>query len=211
MRNRPLDRISLDRKHKAATAVLTFTLYLAANAHSALGQTSVPAQPTEPTHKVIPVHLDATTGDIQVGRTTYSGANPGLHLLALKRQPDSDQQDTADLIEDQTFTDANSANQFLQNVLANTGDAMVIANGVGNYGVPLKALAMNLELFGAQVDLEQVTNAIPFILIGNGGRNKGRSAATRIFNSSYRWIPGARLQHQLHIHPDRLCSLRHHS
>ncbi len=173
MRNRPLDRISLDRKHKAATAVLTFTLYLAANAHSALGQTSVPAQPTEPTHKVIPVHLDATTGDIQVGRTTYSGANPGLHLLALKRQPDSDQQDTADLIEDQTFTDANSANQFLQNVLANTSDAMVIANGVGNYGVPLKALAMNLELFGAQVDLEQVTNAIPFIFIGNGGRKKG--------------------------------------
>ena len=91
--------------------------------------------------------------------------------------------DTADLIQDQVFTDANSVNGFLQNVLANTPDALLIANGVGNYGVALSAIAKNLEQFGGQVDLEQIGGAIPFIFIGNGGRNKGgalqRGGSTR--------------------------------
>ena len=168
------------RAFKGRTAVLAFTLYLATIAHSAWGQTADPpttdpAITGEPLHTVIPVHLDPASGDIKVGRTTYHGANPGLHLLALKRQPDQDPGlwDTADVIEDQVFVDPNAANAFLQNVLANTKDAILIANGVGNYGVPVKQLAANLELFGAQVDLEQIIGTLPFIFIGNGGRNKG--------------------------------------
>ena len=124
---------------------------------------------------MIPVHLDAASGDIKVGRTTYHGANNTLHLLALKRQPDPDSNlwDTADLIQDQVFTDANSVNSFLQNVLAKNSDALLIVNGVGNYGVALSEIAKNLEQFGGQVDLEAITNSPPFIFIGNGGRNKG--------------------------------------
>ena len=177
VRNRSLNRILREGKHKAATAVLTFTLCLAASADSALGQTNNPLEPTEPVHKAIPVHLDATSGDIQVGRTIYSGANPGLHLLALKRQPQQDpnQQDTPELIKDQVVTDTTSANQFLLNLLTNTdtNDALVIANGVGNYEISVSDLAPNLERFGGQVDLEQQGGAIPLIFLGNGGLNKG--------------------------------------
>lgn len=155
--------------------MLAFTLYFAAAIHPVFGQTTDQAVPGEPLHTVIPVHLDPASGDIKVGRTTYHGANPGLHLLALKRQPDADPTlwDTADLVEDQVFTDATSANAFLQSVLANTKDAFLIANGVGNYGIALSAVANNLEQFGGQVDLEQISAAIPFIFIGNGGLNKG--------------------------------------
>jgi hypothetical protein len=173
VRNLPLNRISRDGKISAAAAALAFALYLAASAHCAFAQTTEPAQPTEPTHKVIPVHLDPVTGNIQVGRTTYSGANPGMHLLALKRQPDPNQPDAPDVVEDQVVTDKNSANQFLQNVQATASDALVIANGVGNYGFLLSDVAQNLELFGGQVDLEQNPVTAPFIFIGNGGRNKG--------------------------------------
>jgi hypothetical protein len=100
------------RAFKGRTAVLAFTLCLATTAHSAFGQTgnpptTDPAISGEPLHSVIPIHLDPASGDIKVGRTTYHGANPGLHLLALKRQPDPDitLKDTADVIEDQVVVD----------------------------------------------------------------------------------------------------------
>lgn len=175
MRNLALNRIARDGKHEAGKALITFTLCLAAIASSAFGQTTNPRPPTEPVHKAIPVHLDPTSGDIQVGRTTYSGANPGLHLLALKRQPqlDPNQQDTVDVISDQVFTDKTAANQFLTTTLANTSDALVIANGVGNYGILISDLAQSLEQFGGQVDLAQVPYTVPFIFIGNGGLSKG--------------------------------------
>ncbi len=163
--------------NKPVAAMLTLALCFAASAYSTFGQTSAapatdPPIPTEPLHTVIPVHLDPATGDIKVGRTTYHGTNPGLHMLALKRQQ-GQALDTADLIQDQVFTDANSVNSFLQNVLAKNSDAFLIVNGVGNYGVALSEIAKNLEQFGGQVDLEAITNSPPFIFIGNGGRNKG--------------------------------------
>lgn len=172
-----MTRISCGRLCKRASALLAFALCIAASGSSVFGQTPAPPTtdpriPTEPMHTVIPLHLDPAAGDIKVGRTTYHGANPGLHLLALKRQQ-GEVLDTPDLIQDQVFTDANSANAFLQNVLAKNSDALLIANGVGNYGVALSAIAKNLEQFGAQVDLEQNGDAPLFIFIGNGGRNKG--------------------------------------
>lgn len=130
---------------------------------------------TEPLKTIIPVQLDPSTGDISVGSAApFHGANPGLHLLALSRNPDSSHLDMPDVVADNVFTDAGSANQFLQNILAGANnDALIIANGVGNYGFAVSAIANNLDLFGAQVDLEGVNGAIPFIFIGNGGRNKG--------------------------------------
>jgi hypothetical protein len=165
------------RLFKGGTAVLALAFCVAVTTHSAFGQTTEPPVPGEPLHTVIPVHLDPATGDIKVGRTTYYGTNPGLHLLALKRQPDADPAlwDTAVVIQDQVFTDPTSANAFLQSVLANTKDAFLIANGVGNYGVAVNAIAKNLELFGGQIDLEAIGGAIPFIFIGNGGLNKGNA------------------------------------
>ncbi len=174
------------RSHKTcsrATALLAFAICLSSTTHSVFAQstnppTTDPPSPTEPVHDIIPVHLDAVTGDIRVGRTTYHGGNPGLHLLALQRLPDSSKSGSPDipiLINEQVVSDPASANQFMQAILSNraTSDAILIANGVGSYGIQLSDIAKNLEQFGAQVDLEQLGGPIPFIFIGNGGRSKG--------------------------------------
>lgn len=81
------------------------------------------------------------------GQTVYPGANPGLHMVALKRQPDNSSPDAPVLIPggDKVFTEPSAAKQFLQNVLAGTPDALLIANGVGNYGFALNSIANNLE------------------------------------------------------------------
>ena len=162
----------LERTCTAASVAAVFGFCFVATAHSALGQTVDPPSPAEPQHTVIPVHLDPASGDIKVGRTTYPGASPGLHMLALKRKPGS-VSDTPDLIDDQTFTDADTANAFLQSVLAVNSDAFLIVNGVGNYGIALSAIASNLAQFGGQVDLEEIPSAVPFVFLGNGGRDKG--------------------------------------
>jgi hypothetical protein len=128
----------------------------------------------EPLQRVIPVHLDAGTGNIMLGSTVYKGANPGMHLLAFSRQPDSKHLDAPDVIQDGTFHDASSANQFLTNNLADEPDAFLIVNAVGNYGFGLNPIAKNLEKFGAWPDIEGSTEAIPFVLLGNGGRNMGQ-------------------------------------
>ncbi len=98
-----------------------------------------------------------------------------MHLLAFSRQPDSKHLDAPDVIKDGTFHDASSVNQFLTEVLADTPDAFVIVNAVGNYDFGLNAIAKNLEKLGAWPDIEAVTGAIPFVLLGNGGRNMGQA------------------------------------
>jgi hypothetical protein len=55
-------RVLHDSLCKTGTAFVALTLCLAASANRAFGQTTNPPQPTEPVHKAIPVHLDATTG-----------------------------------------------------------------------------------------------------------------------------------------------------
>ncbi len=131
------------------------------------------SQSAEPLKTVIPVNLDATTGNITVGATVYPGGNPGFHMLALKRQPNASHLDAPDLIANQTFTESGAANQFLQPVLSATPDALLLVNAVGNYGFALSSIAKNLEQFGSAHDIEGVSSAIPFVLIGNGGLNTG--------------------------------------
>ena len=140
------------------------------------------SQLAEPLKTVIPVNLDATTGSITVGAKVYPGGNPGLHLLALKRQPNASHLDAPDLIANQTFNDSGAANQFLQSVLSATPDALLILNAVGNYGFALSSIAKNLEQFGSAHDIEGVSSAIPFVLVGNGGLNTG-GAHQRGFSS----------------------------
>jgi hypothetical protein len=141
------------------------------------------AQSPDPLLTVVPIQLDPVAGNISIGCTVYArtnckvfnGANPGMHLLALKRQPDASHLDVPDVIQEGTFVDASAANEFLQSTLQKSPDALVIANGVGNYGFPLNALAKSFEQFGGQTDLEAVASSIPFIFIGNGGQNMGQA------------------------------------
>jgi hypothetical protein len=169
------DRVVSKRMGKSVTAALAFTLYLAAAAPSAFGQSTCPqpvAPPaTDPLHTTIPVHFDASTGDITVGSKTYCGQNPGFHLLALQRQPDSSHLDAPDMLLDQTYTDAASANSALQQISGTGGGPLVMVNAVGGYGIFLSDVAKRLKPFGAYPDLQLINAAPPFIFIGNAGRN----------------------------------------
>ena len=129
------------------------------------------AQSAEPVKMVVPVTIDAQVGSITVGGTVYPGANPGMQMLVLSRQPKTSSLGSPTLIGNQTFTDAASADQFLQSVLGNTPDAILILNGVGNYGFGPAALSDTLAKFGATGDEKSAIAAVPFVLIGNGGLN----------------------------------------
>lgn len=170
------DGIQLEPASKAVKAVLIFTLLLASGASSAFGQAGCaqpdPTPATDPLHTIVPVHLDASNGNITVGTTTYCGQNPGFHILALSRQPDPKHLDAPDLILDQTYTDAASVTGALKQVLNTLGGPVVIINAVGNYGIALSDVAQALASFGAGSDLRPINAAIPFIFVGNGGRKQ---------------------------------------
>lgn len=160
---------------QAMTAVLGFALWLGGTAPSVFGQSACPqpaqAAASDPIRTIIPVHLDLSTGDITVGSKTYCGQNPGFHLLALKRQPNLSQLDTPDLVLDQNYTDASSVTSTLQQLLNSDGGPIVIINAVGNYGIALSDISEALAPFGSYPGLEPITTAIPFMFIGNAGRN----------------------------------------
>lgn len=88
-----VDPLSRDGIYRTVTAVFALALCLAVAAPAAFGQSACPQPPSpapdDPVPTVFPVHLDASTGDITVGSTTYCGENPGFHLVALQRQPTS--------------------------------------------------------------------------------------------------------------------------
>jgi hypothetical protein len=155
-------------------ALLALTLYLAGIAHSAFGQTCpqpAAAPATDPTRNIVAVHLNASTGDITVGSTTYCGQNPGFHLLALQRQPDTKNPATPIILLNQSYTDSASANSALQQLLSTYTDPLIMVNAVGSYGVALASVASGLTPFGAYSQELQGTGSIPFIFIGSGGRN----------------------------------------
>jgi hypothetical protein len=159
------------RTRRAATAALVSTIWVA-------GALSASGQSAEPLKTVVPVHIDVSKGDITVGPKTYSGQNPGMHLLALKRRPDPKSLDSPDLVQDGTFNDAASANTFLTNVLSNTPDAFLFVNAVGTYSFNLNDVAPNLQKFGGNNDL--VFGApLPLVFIGNGGRKMWRAPTNR--------------------------------
>ncbi|MBV9268435.1 MAG: DUF3824 domain-containing protein, partial [Acidobacteriaceae bacterium] len=160
-------------QRKPSYLAFAFALCLAAAAPSAFADCPQPAAPpaTDPLHTIIPVHFDASTGDITVGSKTYCGANPGFHLLALQRQPDINNLDAPDMLWDQTYTDAASVNNALKQILTLGGGPIVMVNAVGSYGITLSSVAKGLTPYGAWPDLQVINGALPFIFIGNGGRN----------------------------------------
>ena len=101
-----------NNRPSTGTRVVLASAIFVASALSVLGQSA------ENLKTIVPVHIDVSTGNITVGSKPYPGKNPGVHLLALKRQPNHSHLDAPDLVQDGTFTNAASANQFLQNVLS---------------------------------------------------------------------------------------------
>jgi len=151
---------------------ITFALWFVF-AHCAYAQSQ---STTQPVQRVIPVNIDATTGNITVGTTVYAGANPGMNMVALTRSPSSPGViSPISSQSNQTFADGSSANEFLQNVLTSSPDAIIILNAVGNYGFGLNAISDNLHKFGAAHDIDPISTAIPFIFIGNGGLTIGQA------------------------------------
>lgn len=157
---------------------------LSALAFLSLWAESLLAQSAEPLKKVIPVSLNATTGIITVGGTVYAGANPGMHMVAFKRQPNPAHLDAPDLIGNQTFTNSDAASQFLQSTLSSTPDALLLVNGVGNYGFGLSAISQQLASYGAAKDINTIGSAIPFTFIGNGGLKAGSARQRGLITSN---------------------------
>ncbi|HYI94139.1 MAG TPA: hypothetical protein VEX68_11385, partial [Bryobacteraceae bacterium] len=114
--------------------------------------------------------------------TTYKGANPGFHVLALSRQPNSNKLDAPDLVWDKTYTNGADTFNALVSIRNTDPDALLIVNGVGNYGFGLADKVGNINgvpvgvgwylgTFGAYSDLAGISGAIPFTFIGVGGAN----------------------------------------
>jgi hypothetical protein len=168
------NRRAAKRICKGTTAVLALALWLSGTAHSAFGQSTCQQPnpvPTDPMHTIIPVHFNASTGDITVGSKTYCGANPGFHLLALLRQPDNSHLDAPDTVLDQNYTDAASVASALQTILQTPGNPIVMVNAVGDYKFYISDVAQALTSFGAYQDLAQIPVTGSFIFVGIGGGN----------------------------------------
>ena len=129
------------------------------------------------------MQLNASTGDITVGSTTYKGANPGFHVLALKRQPNNNNLDAPDMVWDKTYTSGADTFNALVSIRTTYPDALLILNAVGNYGFSLAdkvgiingvpvGVGWYLGTFGAYPDLIGINGAIPFIFVGVGGANQ---------------------------------------
>ncbi len=172
-----VDPLSRDGIYRTVTAVFALALCLAAAAPAAFGQSACPQPPSpasdDPVQTVFPIHLDPSTGDITVGSTTYCGENPGFHLLALQRQPNiiNGHLNPPLKVLDQTYTDAASVNNALKQIQTTSGGPLLIINAVGSYGIALSGVAQALTPFGAYTDIQGINSAIPFIFIGNAGRN----------------------------------------
>ena len=103
-------------------------------------------------------------------------------MLALKRQPNSSKLDAPDMVWDKTYTSGADTFNALVSIRNTYPDALLIVNGVGNYGFGLADKVGNIDgvpvgvgwylgTFGAYSDLAGISGAIPFTFIGVGGAN----------------------------------------
>jgi hypothetical protein len=153
----------ISKKRRSAVTVVTLAACLISTAPAVFGQS------TDPLHTLIPVHLDAATGNIQVGSTTYKGGNPGFHVLALSRQPDNNHLDSPDLVSDNTYQSTGSITGALETMLSQVPDPLLIINAVQGYQGAVSDIAQELQKFGEYDSLQPVTSGPPFIFIGIGG------------------------------------------
>ncbi|MGH9632281.1 MAG: hypothetical protein ACRD7E_28590, partial [Bryobacteraceae bacterium] len=163
------------RRHASSTRAGRVATTLVAVLLSLASARPGPAQiaSTDPMRTIIPVHFDASRGDITIGATTYHGNLPGFHLVALKRQPNSNHLAAPDVLVDVNLTSVHGVRGALDSIKASNPDAIIMVNTAGAiYGFPLYAVGPDLMDFGATPELGAVQNA-SFAFVGSGGRAQG--------------------------------------
>lgn len=79
-----------------------FGRFLRSGLHCLLSLSWPFAQSSDPLRTIVPVQFDPISGDINVGKQTYSGKSPGFHSLALRRQPEGNHPNQPDELLNQT-------------------------------------------------------------------------------------------------------------
>jgi hypothetical protein len=130
---------------------------------------------------IIPVHFDASRGDITIGATTYPGNLPGFHLVAMKRQPNTNHLAAPDVLVNANLNSVNAVRAALNGLKTSNPDAMIMMNTPGGFhGVPLIGIGPELLEFGATTELSAFEYAAPFSFIGSGGRAQGTAPLQRV-------------------------------
>lgn len=168
-------------RRRRVTTILASAVLCIASVFPSHGQTT-PTTPTRPTRTLIPVSLNATTGDITIGATLYKGAVGGFHIVAISRQPNRNNLESATLIFDTIFKDSASVNTALTNLKTSNPGAMILVNAVGNYGFGLGEVAEQLISYGS----DEENNGLPtldFVFVGIGGARQGSALLQRGYSS----------------------------
>ncbi len=166
---------------RRVTTLLASAALCLASVFPSPGQTA-PTTPTRPTRTIIPVNLNATTGDITLGATTYKGANPGFHIVAISRQPDRNNPESPTLIFDTIFKDSASVNTALKNLKTTNPGAMILVNALGAYGFGLGEVADTLLDYGSDEE-NQGLPALDFVFAGIVGTRQGSALLQRGYSS----------------------------
>ncbi len=144
-------------------------------AHPARRRAAEP--PGQPVQQLIAASIDAQSGIITVGATSYaprSTTGTGVHVVVLDRS-------TLQLLPDgdQTFLKSGDVNTFLAGIRAgNHADAILMATSFGygfQYGLTFNDMANALEPFGLQPSKDFNGAFLHFSLIGNGGMEPGQA------------------------------------
>lgn len=126
--------------------------------------------------------MNATTGDITIGATTYKGATGGFHIVAISRRQDRNNLEGATLIFDTIFKDSASVNTALKNLKTSNPGAMILVNALGNYGFGLGEVADQLIEYGSDEE-NQGLPTIDLVLVGIGGSRQGSASLQRGYSS----------------------------
>lgn len=126
--------------------------------------------------------MNATTGDITIGATLYKGAVGGFHIVAISRQPDRNNPESATVIFDTIFKDSASVNTALTNLKTSNPGAMILVNAVGNYGFGLGEVAEQLLNYGSDEE-NTGQGVLDFVFVGIVGARQGSALLQRGFSS----------------------------
>ncbi len=120
------------------STILLAVLFCLTSARSTPGQSMVPIR------TIIPVVFDGSNGNITIGTKTLNGANPGFHLVALKRQPNAAHLDAPDVLWDKNYTNDQDVRTAMGAIETQYPDAMIMVNTAGSYGFPVWAVGFKL-------------------------------------------------------------------
>lgn len=175
-----------DRAGRISTSLLAVLLCLA-SVRSTPAQTTPPSN-TVPIRSIIPVVFDGSNGNITIGTTTLNGANPGFHLVALRRQPNRAHPEVPDVLVNSNYTSYSDVTTALANIATQYPDAMIMVNTAGSYGFPVWAIGYKLvgdpskpdygPGFGGTTELGGI-GYVPLAFIGVVGLAPGTAPVSR--------------------------------